>query len=73
MNEHEALYAASASALGIIVRGSARRLREARAGVRGDLALADLAILGPDSAGEVWIVRKDKISQHLEGEKDVSR
>ena len=65
MNESEILYAAAASAFGLIVRGSAKRLRAARTSLRDDLALLDLVILGPDGDGALWIVKKDAVRAHL--------
>jgi hypothetical protein len=65
-SEHEVLYAALAAPFGLVVRGSISALREARSGLSEDPALVDLAILGPDGAGQVWLVRKDAIRRHVD-------
>lgn len=64
--EGDTIYAAAASTFGLIVRGSAKRLRDARSELaRGDPALADLVVLGPDGAGCIWLARKDAIRRHI--------
>ena len=63
MTAKEALYAAALTPLGILVRGNAKRLREARSELRDDMAIADLTILGPDGQDNVWLVRKNEIRQ----------
>ena len=73
-SEHDALYAATRAPFGLVVRGSIRALRAARTSLAEDIALADLAVLGPDEAGSVWIVRRSAVRDHLiGGENDVSR
>ena len=66
MNEQDAIYAAATSDFGLVVRGDARALRKTRTALR-DPGLVDLAILGPDSRGEIWLVRKDRLREHLIG------
>lgn len=61
MTAKEALYEAARTTLGLIVRGNAKILREARGELRDDVAIADLAILGPDNEGNTWIARKGEI------------
>ena len=66
MNESEIIYGAMTTPFGLLVRGSAKKLREARSSlVRDDPALVDLVILGPDLAGTIWVVRKDSLRKHL--------
>ena len=66
MNEGEIIYGAMTTPFGLLVRGSPKKLREARSSlVRDDPALVDLVILGPDLAGTVWVVRKDSLRKHL--------
>lgn len=66
MNEGEIIYGAMTTQFGVLVHGSAKRLREARSALlRDDPALVDLVILGPDLAGTVWVVRKDSLRKHL--------
>lgn len=64
-SEHEMLYAAAASEFGLLVHGDAKRFRRARDDLRDDLALMDLAILGPDADGALWLVKRDAIRKHL--------
>lgn len=68
MNEHEVIYEAAASSFGLVVRGSIAALRKARGEHSDDPGLVDLAILGPDERGQIWIVRKDKLREWLHKE-----
>jgi|HubBroStandDraft_1064217.scaffolds.fasta_scaffold151794_3 hypothetical protein len=73
MSESELLYAAASAKFGIIVTGSVKRFRDARSALRDDIALSDLAILGPDERGQLWLVKRSAMRDHLiTGEKDVS-
>jgi hypothetical protein len=66
MTEGEIIYFAMTTQFGTLVRGSAKKLREARSSlVRDDPALVDLVILGPDLSGTTWVVRKDSLRKHL--------
>ena len=61
MTEDEMLYQALSSSLGLVVRGDRARLRSARAKLaRSDPALLDLAIIGPNPAGKIFLLRNDK-------------
>ena len=66
-SEHDALYAAARAPFGLVVRGSVRALRAARTSLAEDIALADLAVLGPDESGGVWLVRRSAVREHLIG------
>jgi hypothetical protein len=66
--EQDLVYLAAGKAFGLVVRGDAKRLRAARTSlVASDASLVDLAVLGPDRSGQVWLVRKDALRRHLEG------
>lgn len=65
MKAQDVLYDALRKPLGVIVRGDVKALRRARSEAKGDIAVSDLAILGPDGSGQVWVVRKDAIRGHL--------
>lgn len=61
-SEEEALYAALRARYGLVVRGETAALQKARARLaKDDPAMGDLSILGPDSEGQIWLVRKDKL------------
>ena len=66
-SEHEMLYAAASTEFGLVVTGNAKRLRAARSDLRDDVAMVDLAVLGPDERGQIWLVRKDQLRSHLVG------
>ena len=65
MNEKEALYEALRAPFGVIVRGSVKALRKARETLRADVAMMEMTILGPDGSGQIWLVRKDRLREHL--------
>jgi hypothetical protein len=67
--EQDMIYAAARATFGLVVRGDAKRLRAARTAlVQCDASLVDLAVLGPDRSGQVWLVRKDALRRHLLGD-----
>lgn len=66
--EQDVIYEAARATFGLVVRGDAKRLRAARTSlVASDASLVDLAVLGPDRSGQVWLVRKDALRKHLLG------
>lgn len=67
--EQDMIYEAARATFGLVVRGDAKRLRAARTSlVASDASLVDLAVLGPDKSGQVWLVRKDALRRHLLGD-----
>jgi hypothetical protein len=61
VNEEEVLYDALQSPLGLIVRGSKSALARARAKLaQNDPAISELALIGPDLAGQLYILRTDQ-------------
>jgi hypothetical protein len=64
--EQDLVYLAAGKAFGLVVRGDAKRIRAARTAlVASDASLVDLAVLGPDRSGQIWLVRKDALRRHL--------
>jgi hypothetical protein len=71
MMEHEILLKALTSEFGLIVQGSAKALRTARSTMmRDDIAVDDLAVLGPDTSGHVWVVRKSVVRALTNSDKE---
>lgn len=72
MNAAEALYAALCTPLGLVLRaGDGERLRAERSRLlRDDEALRELAVLGPDTSAQIWLVRKDALRELLKREKE---
>jgi hypothetical protein len=61
MNEEEILYEALNSPLGLIVRGSKSALAKAKSKLaQSDAALSELALIGPDPSGQLYILRTDR-------------
>ena len=61
MNEEEVLYDALKSPLGLIVRGSKSALQRAKAKLaKSDPAISELALIGPDPSGQLYILRTDR-------------
>lgn len=58
MSEEELLYEALKRPLGLVARANKDRLLKAKARLaKSDPAIMDLAILGPDRNGQLYIVR----------------
>ena len=61
MGEEELLYQALASPFGLVVKGDKLRLQRAKTKLtKSDPALLDLAIIGPDPGGQLYLLRMDK-------------
>jgi hypothetical protein len=61
MNEEEILYDALQSPLGLVVRGSKSALQRAKSKLaQSDAAISELALVGPDPAGQLYILRTDQ-------------
>ena len=61
MNEEEVLYDALKSPLGLIVRGSKTSLVRAKSKLaQSDAAISELALIGPDPSGQLYILRTDQ-------------
>ena len=61
MHEEEALYQALSSPLGLIIRGSKNALTRARSKLaQSDPAISELALIGPDPSGQLYILRTDQ-------------
>lgn len=61
------LYDALRAPFGLVVTGDVKRLRAAKAKLQpNDGALLDLAIVGPDRAGRVYLLRKSQCRLALE-------
>lgn len=61
MNEEEVLYDALRSPLGLVVRGSKSALGRAKAKLaKSDAAISELALIGPDPAGNIYMLRTDQ-------------
>lgn len=64
----EVIYEALHAGLGVVVTGSAKALRETRARLlASDPAVADLLVLGPSPQNEIFLVRKTKLLEQLNG------
>ena len=62
MNEEEVLYDALRSPLGLVIRGSKSALARTRAKLaQSDPAISELALIGPDPAGQLYILRTDQV------------
>ena len=60
MNEEEILYDALRAPLGLVVTGDRQRLTRARTKlVANDPAMHELAIIGPDRSGNIYLLRTD--------------
>jgi hypothetical protein len=61
MHEEEVLYEALRAPLGLIVRGSKQAIQKARnALAKSDPAISELALIGPDPQGQLYILRTDQ-------------
>ena len=61
MNEEEVLYDALRSPLGLIVKGSKSALAKAKTKLaQSDAAISELALIGPDPSGQLYILRSDQ-------------
>ena len=70
MNEEETLYDALQSPLGLIVRGSKSALTRARAKLaQNDPAISELALIGPDPRGQLYVLRTDQARQQAQSAK----
>lgn len=58
MTHEELLYEALKRPLGVVVKADVSALRKAKAKLaKSDAAILELAILGPDRAGQIFIIR----------------
>jgi hypothetical protein len=66
-SEAEALYAALSARYGLVVRGDLQALQRARQKfAKDDEALQQLSVLGPDTEGRLWLVRRAKLARIAE-------
>ncbi len=64
MNEEEVLYDALRSPLGLVVKGSKVAFSRAKTKLaQSDPAISELALIGPDPAGNLYILRTDQARQ----------
>ncbi len=64
MHEEELLYEALQSPLGLVVKGSKMAFSRAKTKLaQSDLAISELALIGPDPAGNLYILRTDQARQ----------
>jgi hypothetical protein len=68
MTEEELIYDALMRPLGLVVRGSRARFANVkRKLLANDPALHELAIVGPDSAGQIYLLRTDAARAQTKG------
>ena len=61
MHEEEVLYEALRSPLGLVVKGSKQALQKAKAALaKNDAAISELALIGPDASGQLYVLRTDR-------------
>jgi hypothetical protein len=62
MSEEELLYEALRTPLGLVVRASKAALARARSALaKSDPAISELLLIGPDPAGQLYLLRADQV------------
>jgi hypothetical protein len=70
VHEEEVLYEALRSPLGLVIRGSKQRLAKAKSHLaQTDAAISELLLIGPDPAGQLYVLRADRARDHAQTDK----